>query len=134
MPADSETLLLGAEFFTLGATAAAVGYLTNTLEVDVELEQLDFVSNAALTANDTNYRTLTASKGGTAIVTPKTTQTAPTGTGDLAAAQVVNLVLLQAQKKNRRLAPGESILVSATHTASGVAISGKFQGRFRRVR
>ena len=72
---------------------------------------VDFVADGAVTANDTNYATFTASVGGTSVGAMSTTTT---GTGDIA--------------------DGGAVKVAITKEASGVAVAGTVVVTLERVR
>lgn len=137
--ADNEEIVIVKDVIALAATAASIQMHVNTCSYPIRLKSAKFIAAVAVTANDTNYRTFTLKKGagGTAVVTPQTTQTSPTGTGDLAAGGVVTLALLTSGGGStdlRRLAPGDIHEVSAVHTASGVAIGGSWVLTYEPVR
>lgn len=117
-----------------GAAEAAAHYLVNGFAEPVEVEAISFMPNQNLTANDTNYRTFTATNGGTALFTGVTTQT--TGSGNLTAGTALDFTLLTtaAARTARRVAAGGSLLLNAAVTASGVAIDGSWIIKARRVR
>lgn len=136
--ADNELIMVTKEI-VLAATAASVQVHKNTLAYPVRLVSAAFVNAIAVTAHDTNYRTATVKKGagGTAAVTPKTTQTSPTGTGDLAVGDSISLALLTTGGGStdlRCLAPGEVHEVSLAHAASGVAMAGAWHLVYEPVR
>jgi hypothetical protein len=121
---ENDKIIIHRQTGTLAATGAAIYNVPNPLPHAIELESLNFVADLAVTANDTNYRTLTAAKGATALVTPQLTTIG--GTGNIALAAIVNLPLVASAAASRRLEPGEIHTFSATHTASGVALAGTF--------
>jgi hypothetical protein len=121
---ENDKIIIHRQTGTLAATGAAIYHVVNPLPHAIDLESVGFVADLAVTANDSNYRTLTAAKGATALVTPQLTTTS--GTGNLTLGQVLPLPLVAAAAASRRLLPGESHVFSATHTASGVAIAGTF--------
>lgn len=137
MSADNETFVEHIPTGILGAAEAAPKYIRNRLDAAIEVEAIAFMPNIGVTANDTNYRTMAASVGGTALFTSVTTQTSPTGSGNLTAGTAVDFTLLStaAARSARRLAAGTGVLLlNLAPTASGVAIDGVWEVRFRRVR
>lgn len=134
--ADNEEIVIVKDVIALAATAASIQMHVNTCSYPIRLKSAKFIHAVAVTANDTNFRTFTVKKGagGTAVVTPVTTEVAG---GNLAAGDVTTLALLTTGGGStdlRKLAPGEIHEVSAAHTASGVAIGGSWILTYEPVR
>lgn len=126
--------VLRADLGNLAATDAAVRYIRNDFDHAVEVETLAFTPAIAVTAHATNIRNFNASVGGTGLITEIGTTTG--GTNSLVAGTPYEFTLLdtQAARTARRIAAGGTLLVSATHAASGVAIAGQWSARVRPVR
>jgi hypothetical protein len=114
----------------LAAGTTASVYLTNNTAFYVELQRAAINPSDAVTANDTNYKTFTLKKASTDVVTPVPTTVAG---GSMVAGTAVDLVI-SGTGKNLELAPGESFIFTATHTASGVAFRGNCSAVCRRIR
>lgn len=131
---DNETFFQRMTLLNLAATAAAVTYMNNPLDVPIEVEAISFVPFAALTADAANNRSFAALNGSDALFTAVPTTVG--GSGSLVAGTPRPFTLLETQtaKSARRIPVGGNLTLSATHAASGVAISGEFVVKFRRVR
>lgn len=90
---------------------------------------VDFVADGAVTANDTNYATFTASVGGTSIGAVSTTTT---DSGDIADGGVASVALSGAG--SNLVADGGAVKVAITKPGTGVAIAGTVQVTLERVR
>lgn len=118
----------------LAASAACPRYRPNYRDADLLIEGISFTPHIAVTANDTNYRTLSATVAGENLFTPVPTTVAG---GSLVAGTQVDFTLLTtpAAISARRLAAGTGeLLVNAAVTASGVALDGEWIVKLRRVR
>ena len=90
---------------------------------------VDFVADGAVTADDTNYATFTASVGGTSVGAMSTTTT---GTGNIADGGVASVTLSGAA--SNLIADGGAVKVAITKAASGVAVAGTVVVTLERVR
>lgn len=112
---------------TAGTPATVL--LTYVGDGKAELVYLGFAAIGAVTSNDTNYATFTATIGATTVATESTTTS---DTGDIAAFATEPLVL--SSTGDATLSQGESVKVVISKVASGVAITGALVAGFRRVR
>lgn len=94
-----------------------------------KVARVDFASDGALTADDTNYATLTASVGGTTIGTLSTTTS---DSGDIADGGVASLTLTAAG--SNLVAEGGAVKIAITKPGTGVAVAGTVSVVFERVR
>lgn len=90
---------------------------------------VDYVSDGGVTANDTNYATLTVTVADTSIGSFSTTTA---GTGDIADGAVEAVTLSGAG--SNLVAEGGVVKLAWTKAASGVAVSGAVAVTFERVR
>jgi hypothetical protein len=86
-----------------------------------------FTPQAAVTANDTNFATITLANGSTTLHTFTTQTSGSGGTGDLAATTPIALTFASgAVGTAMEIAPGAAIKLNKAVTASGVAIYGRY--------
>lgn len=90
---------------------------------------VDYVSDGGVTANDTNYATLTVTVGGTSLGFFSTTTG---GTGNIADGAVESVTLSGAG--SNLVDDGGVVKVALTKVSSGVAVSGAVAVTFERVR
>jgi hypothetical protein len=81
-----------------------------------------FEPTVAVTANDTNYMTLTASAALTTIASRDTT----TGTGSLVDATPVALTMVSGVRDKAEVEQGEIITCASTKAGTGPAFGGRF--------
>jgi hypothetical protein len=99
----------------------------NPLPVKLRIISGYFTPQAAVTANDTNYATVTLANGATTLHSFDTRTSGSGGTGDLAATTPIALTLAAAAVGTiLEIAPGAAIKLNKTVTASGVAIYGRY--------
>lgn len=99
----------------------------NPLPVKLRIISGYFTPQAAVTANDTNYATITLANGATTLHSFDTRTSGSGGTGDLAATTPIALTLAAAAVGTiLEIAPGAAIKLNKTVTASGVAIYGRY--------
>jgi hypothetical protein len=100
---------------------------TNPLPVKLRIISGYFTPQAAVTANDTNYATVTLANGATTLHSFDTRTSGSGGTGDLAATTPIALTLAAAAVGTiLEIAPGAAIKLNKAVTASGVAIYGRY--------
>lgn len=119
-----------------GGAAIAAGtdadlYLANPHSYPVQVERVYIVANAALTANDTNYTTLTLKNGSTSLITARPTTVAGTG---FTAGEVESQAVLAAAGADLVIEPGAAIVFEKTDSGSGVAFNGAVVVSCRPVR
>lgn len=134
MPADSELIVEHIPTGVLGAAESGVRFLRNRDTADLVVEAVSFMPNIAVTANDTNYRSMSCLGGTQALFTAVPTTVAG---GSLVAGTAVDFTLLQtaAAVTARRLVAGTGFLkLDLAVTASGVAIDGVWEIKLRRAR
>jgi hypothetical protein len=99
----------------------------NPLPVKLRIISGYFTPQAAVTANDTNYATVTLANGATTLHSFDTRTSGSGGTGDLAATTPIALTLATAAVGTiLEIAPGAAIKLNKAVTASGVAIYGRY--------
>ncbi len=99
----------------------------NPLPVKLRIISGYFTPQAAVTANDTNYATVTLANGATTLHSFDTRTSGSGGTGDLAATTPVALTLATtAVGTILEIAPGGAIKLNKTVAGSGVAIYGRY--------
>ena len=94
-----------------------------------KVARVDYVSDGGITANDTNYATLTVTVAGTSLGSFSTTAA---GTGDIADGAVESVTLSGAG--SNLVSEGGAVKLAITKVASGVAMSGGIAVTFERVR
>ena len=100
---------------------------TNPLPVKLRIISGYFTPQAAVTANDTNYATVTLANGATTLHSFDTRTSGSGGTGDLAATTPIALTFAAAAVGTiLEIAPGAAIKLNKAVTASGVAIYGRY--------
>ena len=100
---------------------------TNALPVKLRIISGYFTPQAAVTANDTNYATVTLANGATTLHSFDTRTSGSGGTGDLAATTPIALTFAAAAVGTiLEIAPGAAIKLNKTVAASGVAIYGRY--------
>jgi hypothetical protein len=99
----------------------------NPLPVKLRIISGYFTPQAAVTANDTNYATVTLANGATTLHSFDTRTSGSGGTGDLAATTPIALTFASAAVGTiLEIAPGAAIKLNKAVTASGVAIYGRY--------
>jgi len=99
----------------------------NPLPVKLRIISGYFTPQAAVTANDTNYATVTLANGATTLHSFDTRTSGSGGTGDLAATTPIALTFAAAAVGTiLEIAPGAAIKLNKTVAASGVAIYGRY--------
>ncbi len=99
----------------------------NPLPVKLRIISGYFTPQAAVTANDTNYATVTLANGATTLHSFDTRTSGSGGTGDLAATTPIALTFAAAAVGTiLEIAPGAAIKLNKAVTASGVAIYGRY--------
>jgi hypothetical protein len=99
----------------------------NPLPVKLRIVSGYFTPQAAVTANDTNYATVTLANGATTLHSFDTRTSGSGGTGDLAATTPIALTFASAAVGTiLEIAPGAAIKLNKAVTASGVAIYGRY--------
>jgi hypothetical protein len=100
---------------------------TNTLPVKLRIISGYFTVSANVTANDTNYATITLANGSSTLHTFDTRTTGSGGVGDLTAATPSALTLGAAAIGTAlEIAPGACIKVNKTAGGSGVLVFGRY--------
>jgi hypothetical protein len=111
----------------IAAGTAAGDVFTNPLPVKLRIISGYFTPQAAVTANDTNFATITLANGSTTLHTFTTQTSGSGGTGDLAATTPIALTFASgAVGTAMEIAPGAAIKLNKAVTASGVAIYGRY--------
>jgi len=99
----------------------------NPLPVKLRIISGYFTPQAAVTANDTNYATITLANGVTTLHSFDTRTSGSGGTGDLVATTPIALTFASgAVGTILEIAPGAAIKLNKAVTASGVAIYGRY--------
>jgi hypothetical protein len=99
----------------------------NPLPVKLRIISGYFTPQAAVTANDTNFATVTLANGATTLHSFDTRTSGSGGTGDLAATTPIALTFAAAAVGTiLEIAPGAAIKLNKAVTASGVAIYGRY--------
>jgi hypothetical protein len=111
----------------IAAGTAAGDVFTNPLPVKLRIISGYFTPQAAVTANDTNYATVTLANGATTLHSFDTRTSGSGGTGDLVATTPIALTFASgAVGTAMEIAPGAAIKLNKAVTASGVAIYGRY--------
>ena len=113
------------------ATAGTDGdvYVINRLGGKAKVTNVDFIAEAAITANNTNNATFTVSVSGTTLGSIVTNVA---GTGDVTAG--VNEVIALSGAGSNLVADGGLVKVAITKASSGVAVKGVCAVTLQRVR
>lgn len=113
------------------ATAGTDGdiYVINRMGGKAKVTHVDFIADANITANDSNYATFTVSVGGTSL---GSIETDTGGTGDVTAG--TNEPISLSAAGSNLLADGDSVKVAITKTGTGVAVTGVCAVTIERVR
>ncbi len=112
------------------AGTAADLFTVNGMPGQAKIVGCYLVADGAITANDTNYATLTLTVGGTTVGTMSTTITA--GTGDIADGGVASMTLTAAG--SNLVGQGEAIKCAITKPGTGVAVAGTVVVALEQVR
>jgi len=113
------------------ATAGTAGdiYVINRLGGKAKVVNVDFIADAAITANNSNNATFTVSVGGTSLGSIVSTVA---GTGDITAG--VNEPITLSAAGSNLLSEGGIAKVAITKAGSGVAVTGVCAVTLQRVR
>lgn len=128
---NSERMSLALYIPVAAATAGTVSdlFCVNRSGGKAKVVAVDFVADGAVTANDTNYATFTATVGGTSVGAMSTTTA---GTGTIADGGVASVALSGAA--SNLVADGSAVKVAITKPGTGVAIAGTVVVTLERVR
>lgn len=95
-----------------------------------ELDELTFVPENTVTANDTNYTTITAKKGATALATFNTT--IATGTAHTLATPIA--LSITGTGQDLEFTNSTPLIIDKTDSGSGQISAGTYSAKFTRVR
>ena len=131
MSKDNELYTSVVQLPTGVATAGTAGdiYVINRLGGKAQVTNVDFIPEAAITANDSNNVTFTVTVGGVSL---GTIVTSTSGTGDCVAGTNEPIALSGAG--SNLAAEGGLVKVALTKAGSGVAVKGVCAVTLQRVR